>query len=100
MYWFDPNGLDIQNNSSDGVWVAGEGGERYYLAPGDTYYGPQDGVYTADGVFKTNDGVHATVNPDGSISTFGAPIPSPLDSPAQAAKAGAAQAAQAIGETA
>jgi hypothetical protein len=74
LWLYDASGLDVQNNSGEGVWIVGEHGEPYYLAPGDTYYGSQDGLYVAGGnVFKTNDGVNVVVNPDGTISTFGGP---------------------------
>ena len=84
--WFDATGLDVQNNSNDGVWIVGEHGERYYLAPGDTYYGEQDGFYSGTaGVYETNEGVDAVINPDGTVSTFGGPP--------------ASQASQAAGES-
>lgn len=72
--WFDSTGLDVQNNSNDGVWISGEHGEQYYLAPGDTFYGNQDGVYSGHkGVYKTNNGVNIVIDPDGSINTFDGP---------------------------
>ncbi|WP_147452111.1 hypothetical protein [Corallococcus sp. CA041A] len=72
--WFDSTGLDVQNNSNDGVWISGEHGEQYYLAPGDTFYGNQDGVYSGHkGVYKANNGVSIVINPDGSINTFDGP---------------------------
>lgn len=72
--YVDPTGLDVQNNSSNGVWIVGEHGEQYYLAPGDTFYGRQDGLYSQNGIYKTNDGVNAVINPDGSTSMFGGSV--------------------------
>ncbi|MBF5046656.1 RHS repeat-associated core domain-containing protein [Aggregicoccus sp. 17bor-14] len=72
FHWTDRNGLEVQNNSPNAVFIKGEHDETYCLAPGDTFPGKQDGVYGPDGtIYKTTDGVDAIVNPDGSIDTFG-----------------------------
>lgn len=71
----DPFGLDVTNNSGNTVYVKDEkDGSVHPVPPGSTWVGEQDGLITVDGPnpgqpFKTVDGIDATVNGDGSIST-------------------------------
>lgn len=73
----DPFGLrSVKNNSKQTVYVKPEAtGEAIPVSPGGSFPGSQDGLATPETrpgeVFKTSNGIDATVNPDGSVTTSG-----------------------------
>ncbi|WP_164011679.1 RHS repeat-associated core domain-containing protein [Pyxidicoccus trucidator] len=104
----DPDGLDAINRSSDDAWVKPEGENSPYcviavngkatcgvsrdgttpvkLAPGEKYVSPtgrQDGVSTSarpGEVFKTKDGIDATILPGGKVEVSPTSIVATADS--------------------
>jgi RHS repeat-associated protein len=72
----DPFGLEVINNSGGRIWVKEEGsGSTHPVDPGATYSEPHDGLAVPDHrpgeVFKTGNGIDATVNSDGTVDTSG-----------------------------
>ena len=73
----DPFGLrTVKNNSKQTIYVKPEAtGGAIPVAPGESFPGSQDGLATPETrpgeVFKTSNGIDATVNPDGSVTTSG-----------------------------
>lgn len=67
----DPNGLEVQNNSSHSVVVKIESDpsntQVVILPPGETYHGQNDGVYTPSGIVKNVNGTDLIINPDGTV---------------------------------
>jgi RHS repeat-associated protein len=73
----DPFGLrSVKNNSKQTVYVQPEAtGDAIPVPPGGSFPGSQDGLATPETrpgeVLKTSNGIDATVNPDGSVTTSG-----------------------------
>lgn len=77
LNYLDPDGLDVVNGTDGPLVVLPEadGAKPYFLPPGDTHEGPQDGfaIPGAESVFKTSDRIDARVAADGSVTTSVSP---------------------------
>jgi hypothetical protein len=72
----DPKGLNVTNNSGCPIVVKGEEDDTapQVIGPGQSWNYRDDGFYLPNGnVFKVPDWVDATVNPDGSVTTYLSP---------------------------
>jgi RHS repeat-associated protein len=72
----DPKGLNVTNNSGCPIVVKGEEDSTgpQVIGPGQSWNYRDDGFYLPNGnVFKVPDWVDATINPDGSVTTYVSP---------------------------